>query len=312
MKKISFFLLFVILLPFNLFSLYLSFEKIGEYRENAVYTDIRVIGKYAFLIAGKDGVHIFDVSRPSSPSKISVIESMDYSYSIDIKGFNLYIADGTGGVKIFDIRDKGNPEQISFIPTRHKSIDLKVSGDYCFVAEGEGGLKIIDISKPIFPDEVSVWDKSDYVNSVEVVHDYVYLSDEKGVLGFSISNPDSLDNYKRIGAIESINQVISDGHFLFASSFENGLLVAEIMDVSHPLVQVLPKYSCIENICLSGFYLYFVQGSIIGALSMLVPFNPYLSGNVGFAGSVSAVYVTGNLLYVTCGFDGFKILKISD
>ena len=312
MKKISFSLFFTVLLPLNLFPVYLSFEEIGEYRENSAYNGIKVVGRYAFVIAGSDGVHIFDVSRPRSPSKISVIGSMDYSYSVDINGFNLYIADGAGGVRIFDIRDKYNPEQLSFIPTKNKSVDLQVSGDYCFVAEEKGGLKIIDISKPFFPDEVSVWNKCDYVNLVEVMHDYVYLADEKGIIAFSVSNIDSLGNYKRIGAMESINQIVTDGRFLFASSFENGLLVAEVMNVSHPLVQILPKYSGIENIYVSGFYLYFTQGSIIGALRMLVPFNPYLSGNVGFAGNISDVYVTGNLLYATCGFDGFKILKISD
>ena len=276
MRKISFPFFFILLLPLNLFPVYLSFEEIGEYRENSTYNGIKVAGKYAFVIAGSDGIHIFDVSRPRSPRKISNIGSMDYSYSIDINGFILYIADGAGGVRIFDVRDKYNPEQLSFVPTKNKSVDLKVSGDYCFVAEEKGGLKIIDISKPFFPDEDFLWNKSEYVNSVEVVHDYVYLADEKGIIAFSIYNPDSLGNYKRIGKMESIDKIDSDGRFLFASSFENGLLVAEIMDVSHPLVQVLPKYSGIENIYVSGFYLYFTQGSIIGALKMLVPFNTYL------------------------------------
>jgi hypothetical protein len=312
MESLKFLVYLAVFLPFNLFSLYLSFEEIGEYRENAVYIDIIVIGKYAFVVAGNDGVHILDVSRPNSPRKISVIESMDYSYAIDIKGFNLYVADGAGGVRIFDVKDKSNPKQISFIPTRYESVDLEVSGDYCFIADEKGGFKIIDISKPVFPDEVSVWDESDYVNSVEVVHDYAYLSDGKGVLGFPIANPDTLGVYKRIGEIESADQIISDGRFLFASSLGNGLLIAEIMDVNHPLVQVLPRYSGIENIYLSGFYLYFTQGSMIGVLNMLIPFNPYPSGNIGLSGNVSAVYVTGNLLYAVCGFDGLKILEISD
>ena len=312
MTSLKFLVWLAVFFPFNLFSSYLSFEEIGEYRENAVYTDIRVIGKYAFIIAGNDGVHILDVSQPHSPRKISVIESMDYSYSIDIKGLNLYVADGAGGVRIFDIKDKSNPKQISFIPTRYKSVDLEVSGDYCFVADEKGGFKIIDISRPVFPDEISVWDESDYVNSVEVVHDYAYLSDEKGVLGFSIVNPDTLGIYKRIGEMGSVDKIISDGRFLFASSLENGLLIAEIMDINHPLVQVLPRYSGIENVSLSGFYLYFTQGSVIGVLNMLIPFNPYLSGNISLSANVSAVCVTGNLLYAVCGFDGLKILEISD
>jgi len=45
---------------------------------------------------------------------------------------------------------------------------------------------------------------------------------------------------------------------------------------------------------------------------MLVPFNPYFSGNFYTNDDVSAVFVSGNLLYAACGIDGFKIFKISE
>ena len=105
MKRLLFFVLQIFFLPFVLFSLSLSFEQIGEYEGNAVYTDVEVSGRYAFLLAGNKGVHIFDVSNTYFPKKISVIESMDRSYAIDVEGFNLYVADGMAGVRIFDIRD---------------------------------------------------------------------------------------------------------------------------------------------------------------------------------------------------------------
>ena len=314
MKRLFFLVLSVVFLPLSLFPDYLSFKTIGKYENNAVYTDIQLFGRYAFLVAGNNGVHIFDVSNPYFPKRISVIGSMDHSYAIDVKGFHLYVADGTGGVRIFDIRDKKKPEQISFIPTNQKSLDLKVSGDYCFIADWRGGLRVIDISKPFFPYEVSSWDKSDYVNSIEVVHDYVFFADEKGVLSLLISDaPDSLDDYKRISGVGPVNTLVSDGQLLFAASHERGLLVAEIMDVSRPLVQELPgRYRGIENMFLSGFYLYIVKNGMIKVLNVLVPFNPYISGNISLSAEVSAVYIRGNMLYAACGFDGFKILKISE
>ncbi len=314
MKRLIFFVLPMIFLPFALFSFNLYFEQVGEYEENAFYTDVEVLGRYAFLVAGNKGVHIFDVSNLNLPRKISVIESMDCSYAIDIKGFNLYVADGMAGVRIFDIRNKSKPEQISFIPTSQKSLDLKVSGDYCFVADGKGGFRLIDISKPYFPYEISSWDESDYVNSIAVAHDYAFFSDEKGILLLLISDdPDSLDEYKRISEFKPINKIISNGRFLFAASSERGLLVAEVSDASHPLLQELPdKYGSIEDMFLSGFYLYVVQNGRIGVLNMLVPFNPYFSGNIYTNAVVSAVFVRDNLVYAACGADGFKIFKISE
>ncbi len=314
MKRLTFFVLWVVSVPFSLFSLNLYFEPLGEYEEYAVYTDVEVLGRYAFLVAGNKGVHIFDVSNLNFPRKISVIESMDCSYAIDIKGFNLYVADGMGGVRIFDVRNKSKPEQISFIPTSQKSLDVIVSGDYCFVADGKGGFRVFDISKPYFPYEISSWKESDYVNSIALAYDYAFFSDEKGILSLLISaEPDSLNEYKRISGFSPINKIVSNGRFLFAASSERGLLVGEVLSVSHPLLQELPgKYGNIEDMFLSGFYLYVVQNGSVGVLNMLVPFNPYFSGNIYTDAVVSAVFVRDNLVYAACGADGFRIFKISE
>jgi hypothetical protein len=314
MKSPAFFLLTIFFLPFSLFPLDLSFEQIGEYEENAVYTDVVIVGRYAFLLAGNKGVHIFDVSNTYFPKKISVIESMDRSYAIDVEGFNLYVADGMAGVRIFDIRNKSKVKQVSFIPTSQKSLDLMVSGDYCFVADGKGGFRVIDISKPYFPYEISSWKESDYVNSIALTHDYAFFSDEKGILSLLISDgPDSLNKYKRISEFKPISKIVSNGQFLFAASTERSLLVADITNISRPLLQELPgEYSRIDDMFLSGFYLYVVQNGRAGVLNMLVPFNPYFSGNIYTNAEVSAVFVRGNLVFAACGADGFKIFKISE
>jgi len=314
MKKLPFLILTIIVLPFELLSLPFSFEQIGEYEENAVYNDVKILGTYAFLVAGNKGVHIFDISDIKFPRKIAVVESMDEVYAVDVDGFNLYVADGIAGVRVFDIRNKKKPEQISFVPTSRKSMDVMISGDYCFVAEGKGGFRLIDISKPAFPYEITSWDKSEYVNSIEVIDEYAYFGDEKGILSLLISdNPDSLTEYKRIIEAGPVNEIISDGRLLFAASSERGLFVADISNISRVSVRELPgKYAGIEDMFLSGFYLYIVQNGKIGVLNMLFPFNPYFAGTYYTNEKISAVVVRGNLLYAACGIDGFKIFKISE
>ena len=314
MKRCTFFIWMMVLIPFSLFSFSLYFEQIGEYEDNAVYTDVEVFGKYAFLLAGSKGVHIFDVSNPYFPKKISVVESMGYSYAVDVKGFYLYIADGLGGLRIFDIRDKSKPEQISFMLTGDKALDLDVFGDYCFVAGGKGGLLTIDISKSFFPNEISVWKESEYVNSIEVVQDYAFFSDKKGILSLLTSGaPDSLDKYERISELGPVKEMVSDGSFLFAALVGGGLLVIDISNISHPLSQELPdKYGRIEDMFISGFYLYVVQDGRLEVFNMLVPFNPYSSGNLSTVAEVYAVSVVGHFVYAACGIDGFRIFRISD
>jgi hypothetical protein len=100
---------------------------------------------------------------------------------------------------------------------------------------------------------------------------------------------------------------------MFASSDRKGLLVTDVADIEHPLTQQMPGiYMGIEDIFVSGFYLYIVQKNLIRVFNILVPFNPKLEGSVFFPGEVSGIYVGGNLLYAACGFDGFKIIKIEE
>jgi hypothetical protein len=312
MKRFIFSILSLFFITFSLFSDILSFETIGEYEGDAVYTKVKVVGRYGFLVAGEKGIQIFDLSRPHMPKKISEIGSMGYSYSLDVKGFRLFLADGAGGVRIFDIRDKENPQQISFIPTNNSSLDLKISGDYCYVAEGKGGLRIIDISKPIFPQEISNW-KSDYVKSVEVVDDFAYLAAQKGILILQISKPDFLGDSLWINVIDSVDKVVSDGRFIFAYSNKQGLIVSDVSDVEHPLVHKMSDiYIGIEDIFVSGFYLYAVKGNLVWVFNILNPFDPKFEGKAVFPGEVSGIFVNGNLLYAACGFDGFKIIKIEE
>lgn len=301
----------MIFYPFTLFTMNLSFEKIGGYEENAVYSEVKVIGGFGFLVAKKNGVHIFDLSNPHMPRKISEIESTGRAYSIDIQGLRLFLADGSGGLRIFDIRDKKNPRQISFVPTNYSSLDLQVSGDYCYVAEGKGGLRIIDISKPLFPREISNWNQSGNVIEVKIIGDFAYLATEKGVSILKVTTPDSIENITSISGFGAINKVVSDGRLLFACNVENDLLVSDISDVKSPLTQKVSRgYSEVKALFLSGFHLYVVRTGAVDVYSILIPFNPQVVGRAIFTGGVVSVYVSGNLLYAASGFDGLEIIKI--
>ncbi|MCK4420930.1 hypothetical protein KAW48_03950 [candidate division WOR-3 bacterium] len=299
------------IIPISLYAEDLYLEKIGTFEGRGYCRDIVVDGKYAYIATGKRGVSIIDITDPSSPKKISNVASMAYTYSLDIQGFNLFIADGKAGVRVIDIRDKGNPRQIGFISTGYLSLDIEVSGDNGYVAEGKGGIRIIDISKPSFPLEVTRYKDSLDVVSLDIVDGYAYLADKRGVFILDIRKPDSLNNPVRIGKIDSVENVISDGRWIFFSGKERGFVVSNIADLRYPITQSLYGYSDIKDIFLSGFYLYLAQGDFgIRILNILVPFSPMLVNQTRLPEEAIGIYQSSNLLYVVCGYDGLKIYRI--
>ncbi|MEA1912254.1 MAG: hypothetical protein U9N06_00245 [candidate division WOR-3 bacterium] len=308
------FYLFLLLISVTLIPERLSLVEIGHFWNNVNYQKVKVVGKYGYLTAGKRGVIIVDLTEPSSPKELSKIETMDYTYSIDIQGLKLYVADGKGGVRIFDIRDKKNPKPIGFIGTNYSSLDIEVSGNYGYVAEGKGGLRILNLSESSFPEEIANWNDSNYIKSLKIVNGYAYLAARKGILVLDITNPDSLPEPKWIKTIDSVNNIWSDGRWLFASGGEKDFIVADIADCRYPIIQRKPGgYREVNDIHLSGYHLYLAQGNFgLRILNILVPFNPITVSRTILPYNISGICVRGNLLYVTSRYDGLKIYRIRE
>ncbi len=276
------------------------------------YHDIKVVGKYGYIVAGKGGVVIVDLSNPASPKKLGEIESMDYTYSLDVQGFKLYIADGKAGIRIFDVRDTENFDQISFIPTNYSCLDVKISGQYGYVAEGEGGFRIINFSQPEFPTEIARYNDSNYIKALDIVNGHAYLTDRKGVIILDVSNPDSLINPIRIETIDSVSKVISDGRWLFANGGKEDFIVSNVALPQYPITQKMPRgYKEAKDLFLSGFYLYIAQGDFgISILNMLIPFSPELVNHILLTEEVCGIDVSGNLLFIASGLDGLNVYQI--
>ena len=300
-------------------SIFLNAERlrvfeIGHLEGRGYFHNIKIEGKYGYIAAGKGGVVIVDLTNPSSPKKIGEIESMDYTHSIDIQGFILFMADGKAGVRIFDIRDKENLVQISFIPTRFSSLDIKISGLYGYVTEGEGGFRIINLSQPEFPEEIKRFKESNDIKDLEIVDGFAYLADSKGIIILNIRYPDSLSNPIWIKTIDSVSNVLSDGRWLFASGKKDNFIVSNIAYPQYPITQRIPgNFKNIKDLFLSGFHLYLAQGNFgIRIINILKPFSPEVVNHTFLLEEANGIYVSGNLLFVTSGYDGLKIYRITE
>lgn len=291
----------------------LSLRKIGEYDDGKPYENLIVEGKYAYLTGGSSGVTIVDISKIRNPERISMIQSLDYSHSLDIQGFRLYLADGGAGVRIFDIRNRENPIQIGFIQNSFAAIDIDVCGDYCYIARGAGGVEIIDISRGEFPRKVTSWsDSANPVNRVKAVDDYLYAGSNRGVLIFKITDTDTLKKPLSIVGIDSINSINTNGQWLFASGSRNRLLAVNVLnkDYLYPR-QIISNITDVEDLKMSGYNLFIPRGDFgLKILNVLNPLNPIKVNESLLDDGALAVDVVGNYLFSTGQFGGLKIFKI--
>ena len=196
---------------------------------NATWSDIRVIGNYAYIAGKPNGLTIFDVSNPTNPKSIS------------------YIING------YRHPSEGDPNGLDVVFNDDGEVIV-------FLANDRYGLDIFDATNPEVLKHLFHWEDSNVqTERVQVVDDTVYIAAEER--GLVILNLD--DNYQVIGQSSYpepfANGITVEGRYAYVCDgfgrdvYYNGQWVKatlKIVDVEQSppsLVYALPKYEC--NVC---------------------------------------------------------------
>ena len=99
------------------------------------FQDIAVAGKYAYITSRESGLHVFDISNPSSPKEIARLDTKEEASSILVSGNHVYVIDwrkmtsmkgNTTPILIIDISNPDEPKELA-------SVELPVySGNFHF------------------------------------------------------------------------------------------------------------------------------------------------------------------------------------
>lgn len=137
---------------------------------------VLVEGKYAYLGAMKEGVIIFDVSRPDKIERLSTYLSDIHfprknptkvqhpnARGLFLQGNLLYVAFDAGGLRILDVTDKKKPKEIGRYA--NKAMDKKqqayndviVEKGLAYLPCDYAGFEIVDVRKPGDMKQVGWW-----------------------------------------------------------------------------------------------------------------------------------------------------------
>ena len=137
--------------------------------------DVCVIGNFAYLADGWDGLYIIDVTDPSNPLEAGIYDTPGSADAVTIKDTLAFVADAWEGLRIINISDPGNPVEIGYLNTDGSAEDVAVSGDYAYVADDYNGLRIILIETPTLPVEAGHFDMPSAIG-VALDSSYAYVS----------------------------------------------------------------------------------------------------------------------------------------
>jgi hypothetical protein len=215
------FLFFVVIALFLLMGS--AFAQNVEYVGSALWSDIsdvKVVGNYAYC-AFTNGLGIFDVTDPASPSFVSKLHLQGEPSSIDVASNYAYMACGESGIAIINVADPANPSLVASYMTGASASDVFVSGSYAYGACGED-VQIIDVSDPTDPTRIGGYHTNGTINKIFVQGNYAYASDNgifppNLLIILNVSDPRNPVFVGCYGTGNQINDVFVQGNYAYTA-----------------------------------------------------------------------------------------------
>jgi len=162
---------------------------------NTVFID----GDYLYVTEKHSGLHIIDISDPTSPVITSFLEIPLANSFIN----SVFVADNIAyiscyvGIKIVDVSDPYNP----YILIEYGTLDideLLIQDHYAFCAQGDEGIRLFDVSDPVSPVELYYINTPGYATGIYYADNIYYCADMAGGLYlYEIKNTVNVNNYKQ-------------------------------------------------------------------------------------------------------------------
>ena len=284
----------------------------------ALAYDVHVVGDYAYVADGPDGLKIIDISDPTRPTKVGQYDVNDHAISVQIVGDYAYVAALNDGLKILDISNPMLPSLVGQFIGWYSASDVNVVGDYAYICDVN--FKIIDISDPTNPVEIANFEEQYvYPSELQIVGDYAYLA--TGANGLVILDISNVSSPVRVGnctdSLESPLGVLTGeangihvvGDFAYVADGFDGLEIFNISDPATPTeIGQFTKGGNIRGVYVVGNYAYIVdRGDGLNIIDISEPTNPKEVKQFTDRGKAKDVYVVGEYAFVIKR--GLEIIK---
>ncbi len=212
-------------------------------QENVSGMGIYIHDNHAYLAAGTEGLHIFDISKPDSPKLIGKCKTNADAWDVWVSGEYAYVADLQKGVTVIDVSRPSKPQKLSWVTWNEKKPMAEIvrgEGNVVYVAAGRNGLVVIDVSNPQDPKVVSQYKKR-WGEGLCVRNGLVYLSkgksdnkDENGLFIIDARNPNSLKVKGKCTFSGWVEGVCLAGNHIFITNTLSGIRSIDVSDPNNP------------------------------------------------------------------------------
>ncbi|HSR89410.1 MAG TPA: hypothetical protein VLK22_03410 [Candidatus Udaeobacter sp.] len=281
-----------------------------------------VSGRYAYAANTiSNSFSIIDVSKPSSPVKISTtsVGAGSSPQSIFVSGRYAYFGEALSHkLSIFDVSNPAAPVEMSST-TLPGARALYVSGHYVYlVGDTSNSLLVVDVSNPKFPVQVASTSVGTTPISIFVSGRYAYIGNgnSNSLSVVDVSNPAAPVQVATTSVDVGPASIYVSGRYAYLVGGD----LFSVVDVSNPAAPVqvattsMGSGSSPTSVYVSGRYAYLsvANNNTVAVVDVSNPAAPVQVATATVGLSPTSIYVSGRYAYtVNDGDNTFSVVDIS-
>lgn len=270
--------------------------------------DVELLGSYAFLAEGANGLTAIDVSDPAAPT-FSSRQTSVYAVHLTLDGSRCYVATYGDGFQIIDLNVVGSPAAFTLRGSPDLSatpagfglvgrVEIANNGTL-LAADGNfgNGLLAFDVSSPDAPVYTEAFSATP-LDSLSVLGDVAYtlpltydVSDPQ-LRSVQLSVPGGLTELDSIPLSAEAVDVEFQGQEALVSYGRSGVLAFDLDDVAHPTVRWSFRYAnkdVVSAVLLDDVAVVAYRDNEVGLIDASDPLNPNLLPPFTFPGGSNTV-----------------------
>lgn len=196
--------------------------------------DLALVGVYAYVAGGSQGLQIYDVTVDDAPYLFSEGKGPGEALAVAVKESYAYVASGTGGLQIYDVSDRLHPRVAGSAPTSGLAFDVEVRESRAYVADDGSGIRIYDISAGAAPFLLGTVATSGRLRGMALDGGLAYLLVQgSGFVIADISDPRNPSVLGLFGELGDASEVLIDYPFAYVG-VGSSMVVLNVADPSAP------------------------------------------------------------------------------
>ncbi len=291
----------------------LNVTRVGQYAYWSDASDVEVVGELVYVATGTTGLHIVDVSDPTSPRDIGYLDTPGQAMDVAVAENFAYVADNDSGLRVINISNPVAPFEVASLSIGESGIEtVAIMGNLILANNSwwSGNFYVIDVSDPANPFLISETTFGSSAYDLLARDSLIYVADfYNGLRIIDVHDPANPVQLSALDSVRGARDLALSGNYVFTASGERGLFVVDVSVPDSPAVVFNtgygwsgPNYSAVD---VTGTLLVASTGEGVYTFDISIPSQPVgldtLSGSYCFNGGDIAAMPNRAYEATSCG-----------